>query len=400
MSISNPVSAINVLGRPLRLGVIGGGPGSFIGPIHMSAAVLDRRFVIVAGVLSSDAERAQAYGVAIGLPASRAYASVDLMLAGEAARAPDERIEAVAVMTPNDRHYQDCLSALEYGLHVICDKPMVNSTSQARHLVETVERTQLVFCLTHNYSGYPMVRQARAMVESGLLGDIRIVQAEYFQGGMALPVEAGELTAKLRWKLDAGRSGASLVMGDIGTHAHHLACYVTGSRVARVSADVGAVIPGRIFDDYAGILWRFENGARGSCVVTQAAAGAENNIRVRIHGAKGMLDWQHSNPNYLVYAPLGESVQILGRGDARLHPAAQRATRIARGHPEGFRESFANLYADFAEAIAARITGVPADSLCSWSPGVRDGLWGLEFVEATLASSRQSGAWTTCHTGA
>ena len=400
MSISNPVSAINVLGRPLRLGVIGGGPGSFIGPIHMSAAVLDRRFVIAAGVLSSDAERAQAYGVAIGLPASRAYASVDLMLAGEAARAPDERIEAVAVMTPNDRHYQDCLSALEYGLHVICDKPMVNSTSQARHLVEMVERTQLVFCLTHNYSGYPMVRQARAMVESGLLGDIRIVQAEYFQGGMALPVEAGELTAKLRWKLDAGRSGASLVMGDIGTHAHHLACYVTGSRVARVCADVGAVMPGRIFDDYAGILWRFENGARGSCVVTQAAAGAENNIRVRIHGAKGMLDWQHSNPNYLVYAPLGESVQILGRGDARLHPAAQRATRIARGHPEGFRESFANLYADFAEAIAARITGVPADPLCSWSPGVRDGLWGLEFVEATLASSRQSGAWTTCHAGA
>ena len=400
MSISNPVSAINVLGRPLRLGVIGGGPGSFIGPIHMSAAVLDRRFVIVAGVLSSDAERAQAYGVAIGLPASRAYASVDLMLAGEAARAPDERIEAVAVMTPNDRHYQDCVSALEYGLHVICDKPMVNSTSQARHLVEMVERTQLVFCLTHNYSGYPMVRQARAMVESGLLGDIRIVQAEYFQGGMALPVEASELTAKLRWKLDAGRSGASLVMGDIGTHAHHLACYVTGSRVARVCADVGAVMPGRIFDDYAGILWRFENGARGSCVVTQAAAGAENNIRVRIHGAKGMLDWQHSNPNYLVYAPLGESVQILGRGDARLHPAAQRATRIARGHPEGFRESFANLYADFAEAIAARITGVPADPLCSWSPGVRDGLWGLEFVEATLASSRQSGAWTTCHAGA
>ena len=400
MNISNPVSAVNVLGRPLRLGVIGGGPGSFIGPIHMSAAVLDRRFVIVAGVLSSDAERAQAHGVAIGLPASRAYASLDLMLAGEAARPSDERIEAVAVMTPNDRHYPDCLSALEYGLHVICDKPMVNSTSQARHLVEMVERSQLVFCLTHNYSGYPMVRQARAMVESGLLGDIRIVQAEYFQGGMALPVEAGELTAKLRWKLDAGRSGASLVMGDIGTHAHHLACHVTGSRVARVCADVGSVMPGRIFDDYAGILWRFENGARGSCVVTQAAAGAENNIRVRVHGAKGMLDWQHSNPNYLVYAPLGESVQILGRGDARLHPAAQRATRIARGHPEGFRESFANLYADFAEAIAARITGVPADPLCSWSPGVRDGLRGLEFVEATLASSRQSGAWTTCHAGA
>jgi predicted dehydrogenase len=366
----------------------------------MSAAVLDRCFVITAGVLSSDAERAQAHGMALGLPASRAYASVDQMLAGEAARSEDERIEAVAVMTPNDRHYFDCMSALESGLHVICDKPMVNTISQARHLVEMVERTQRVFCLTHNYSGYPMVRQARAMVESGLLGDVRIVQAEYFQGGMALPVEAGELSAKLRWKLDPERSGASLVMGDIGTHAHHLASYVTGSRVARVSADVGAVMPGRIFDDYAAILWRFENGARGSCMVSQAAAGAENNIRVRIHGAKGMLEWQHNNPNYLVYAPLGESVQMLGRGDARLHPAAQRATRIARGHPEGFRESFANLYADFAEAIAARITGIPADPLCSWSPNVHDGLLGLEFVEATIASSRQSGAWITCHAAA
>ncbi len=400
MSNSNPVSAWSALGRPLRLGVIGGGPGSFIGPIHMSAAVLDRRFVIAAGVLSSDAERARAHGVALGLPASRAYASVDQMLAGEAARPSDERIEAVAVMTPNDRHYPDCLKALESGLHVICDKPLVNSVRDARHLVEVVERTELAFCLTHNYSGYPMVRQARAMVESGLLGDIRIVQAEYFQGGLALPVEAGELTAKLRWKLDAERSGASLVMGDIGTHAHHLACYVTGSRVAQVSADVGAVMPGRTFDDYAGILWRFENGARGSCVVTQAAAGAENNIRVRVHGAKGMLEWQHSNPNYLVYAPLGEPVQTLGRGDARLHPAAQRATRISRGHPEGFREAFANLYADFAEVIAARITGVAADPLCSWSPGVHDGLWGLEFVEATLASSRQGGAWTSCHAAA
>jgi predicted dehydrogenase len=400
MSSSNPRSSLHALRRPLRLGVIGGGPGSFIGPVHMSAAVLDRYFVITAGVLSSHAERAQAQGMALGLPASRAYASVDHMLAGEAARPEDERIEAVAVMTPNDRHYVDCMAALQAGLHVICDKPMVNTIVQARELVEMVERTQRVFCLTHNYTGYPMVRQARAMVESGLLGDVRIVQAEYFQAGMALPVESGELTAKLRWKLDPGRSGASLVMGDIGTHAHHLATYVTGSRVARVSADVGAVMPGRTFDDYAAILWRFENGARGSCMVTQAAAGAENNIRVRVHGAKGMLEWQHSNPNYLVHAPLGESVQMLGRGDARLHPAAQRATRIARGHPEGFRESFANLYADFAEAIAARITGIPADPLCSWSPNVHDGLWGLEFVEATLASSRQSGAWITCHAAA
>ena len=324
----------------------------------------------------------------MGLEASRAYASVEQMIAAEALRADGDRIEAVAVMTPNDRHYHECMLALQAGLHVICDKPMVNTLGQARRLVELVERTGLAFCLTHNYSGYPMVRQARAMVTSGVLGDIRIVQAEYFQGGMAQPVEAGELTAKLRWKLDPERGGASLVMGDIGTHAHHLATYV--------SADVGAVVPGRVFDDYAGILWRFDNGARGSCMVTQAAAGAENNVCIRVHGAKGMLEWQHRDPNYLRYAPLGDSVQILGRGDARLHPATQRASRIARGHPEGFRESFANLYADFAESIAAHITGTAPDPLHTWSPGVHDGVRGLEFVDAVLASSRNAGAWTAC----
>lgn len=396
MNPSSSTSAWPALGRPLRLGVIGGGPGSFIGPIHRSAAVLDQRFVILAGVLSSDPARSASHGVSLGLDASRAYATVEQMIATEGLRGTGDRIEAVAVMTPNDRHYDDCTLALQAGLHVICDKPLVNTLSQARRLVELVEQTQLAFCLTHNYSGYPMVRQARAMVESGLLGDIRIVQAEYFQGGMALPVEAGELTAKLRWKLDPERSGASLVMGDIGTHAHHLATYVCGSRVARVSADVGAVVPARVFDDYAGILWRFENGARGSCMVTQAAAGAENNVRIRVHGAKGMLEWQHQEPNYLRYAPLGDSVQILGRGDARLHPVAQRASRIARGHPEGFRESFANLYADFAEAIAARITGMTPDPLHAWSPSVHDGLRGLEFVDAVLASSRNGGAWTAC----
>jgi predicted dehydrogenase len=390
-------SAWATLGRPLRLGVIGGGPGSFIGPIHRTAAVLDQRFVIVAGVLSSDPLRAVSHGATLGLDAARAYVSVAQMVAAESTRAAEDRIEAVAVMTPNDRHYQDCVLALQAGLHVICDKPMVNTLRQARHLVELVEQTQLAFCLTHNYSGYPMVRQARAMVEAGVLGDIRIVQAEYLQGGMALPVESGLLTDKLRWKLNPERSGPSLVLGDIGTHAHQLASYVSGSRVARVSADVGAVVPERVFDDYAAILWRFENGARGTCLVSQAAAGAENNVRIRIHGAKGMLAWEHRDPNYLHHAPLGDSVRIMSRGDAQLYPAAQRATRIARGHPEGFRESFANLYADFAEAIASRITGQPADPLCSGSPGVRDGLWGQEFVEAALTSSHAGGAWTLCH---
>ena len=275
----NPV--IEALGRPLRLGVVGGGVGSFIGPVHRSAAVLDQRFDIVAGVLSSSPERARAHGVALGLPPARAYAALDQMLAQEAARPSGDGIEAVAIMTPNDRHFEACVAALEAGLDVICDKPMVNTLDEAEQLVALVERTGRVFCLTHNYSAYAMVRQARAMVEAGAIGAVRMVHVEYFQGGMAPPVEQGPLTDKMRWKLDAERSGPSLVLGDIGTHAHQLACFVSGSAVERVCADVGAVVPGRGVDDYAALLWRFVNGARGTCVVRQAAAGAENNIMPR-----------------------------------------------------------------------------------------------------------------------
>ncbi|MEO7853358.1 MAG: Gfo/Idh/MocA family oxidoreductase [Rubrivivax sp.] len=387
----NPVR--ESLGRPLRLGVIGGGTGSFIGPVHRSAAVLDRRFELVAGVLSSHAERAAAQGAAIGLQAERSYATLQQMLDVEAAR-PDG-IEALAVMTPNDRHFPDCTAALDAGLHVLCDKPMALSVPQARALAAQVQRTQRVFCVSFNYSGYPMVRQARAMVADGMLGALRIVQAEYIQGGMARAVESEPLTDKLRWKLDSARSGPSLVMGDIGSHAHHQASYVTGARVERVCADIGAVVPQRSVDDTAAVLWRFDDGARGTCVVTQAAAGAENNLRLRVVGEHGMLEWQHRQPNYLRHAPLGEAVRILGRGDANLHPAAQRATRIARGHPEGFREAFATLYADFAEAIVAR-RGGEADALAGWYPGVDAGLHSALFIDAALRSSRAGGTWTDC----
>ena len=339
---SNPV--LEALGRPLRLGVIGGGPGSFIGPIHRSAAELDGRFRVVAGVLSADAARCAAQGAAIGLDPARAYAGVAAMIAAEAAR-PDP-IDAVAVMTPNDRHFDACRQALRAGLHVICDKPLANTVAQARELARLARDAGRVFCVTHNYAGYPMVRQARAMVRGGAIGAVRMVHAEYFQAGMATAVEAGALTPRLQWKLDAARGGASLVLGDIGVHAHHLACYVCGSPVSAVAADIGAVVPGRSFDDYAAMLWRFSNGARGACCVTQAAAGAENDLAIRVYGERGMLEWRHITHNYLRHAPLGEPVRTHGRGDPSLLPAARRATRIARGHPEGFREAFANLYAD------------------------------------------------------
>jgi predicted dehydrogenase len=389
----NPVR--EALGRPLRLGVIGGGTGSFIGPVHRSAAVLDQRFEIVAGVLSSHAERAAAQGAAIGLPAPRSYATVQHMLDAEAPR-PDG-IEAVAVMTPNDRHFPDCSAALDAGLHVLCDKPMALSVAQARELVGWVRRTQRVFCLSFNYSAYAMVRQARAMVADGVLGAVRLVQAEYIQGGLARSVENEPLSDKLRWKIDAARSGPSLVMGDIGSHAHHLACYVAGARVERVCADIGAVVPQRAFDDTACMLWRFDNGARGSCIVSQAAAGAENDLRLRVVGEHGMIEWQHRHSNYLRHAPLGEAVRTLGRGDAHLHPAAQRTARLTRGHPEGFREAFATLYADFAEAIVAQ-RGAMADPLAGWYPGVAAGLHSALFIDAALRSSRGGGVWTTVET--
>lgn len=390
----NPV--IDALGRPLRLGVVGGGLGSFIGPVHRSAAALDQRFEVVAGVLSSSPEKARAQGVALGLQPARAYPGLAEMLAQEAARPDGDGIEAVAIMTPNDRHFEACVAALEAGLDVICDKPMVNSLDEADRLVALVERSGRVFCLTHNYSGYAMVRQARAMVEVGAIGAVRMVHVEYFQGGMALPVEQEPRTDKLRWKLDAARSGPSLVLGDIGTHAHQLACFVAGSAVERVCADVGAVVPGRSVDDYAALLWRFANGARGTCIATQAAAGTENNIMLRVYGDKGMVEWQHATPNYLRHALQGGPVQTLGRGDPYLHPQSLALTRWTRGHPEGFVESFANLYAEFAEAIVARRQGAAPPP--SWFPDVAAGRDGLRFITAALQSSRCGGAWTALAT--
>lgn len=385
----NPV--LSMLGRPLRLGVIGGGPGSFIGPIHRSAAELDGRFRVVAGVLSSDPARSLAAGEALGLARGRAYRSVSEMLAAETSR--DDPLDAVAVMTPNDRHLDDCRHALDAGLDLICDKPLANSVDDCLALQHAVEASGRVFCLTHNYSGYPMVREARAMVRAGRIGAVRLVHAEYLQAGMAAAVEALPLTPKLRWKLDVARSGPSLVMGDIGTHAHHLAAFVVASPVVAVAADIGAIVPARTVDDTASMLWRFENGARGSCCVSQAAAGAENDIRIRVYGETGMLEWRHAEPNTLLHAPLGDALRVLRRGDPFLSAEARRATRIARGHPEGFRESFANLYADAAEAIVGRLTGRPVDRLALDFPTVRDGVDGMRFVAAALESSAREGSW-------
>jgi predicted dehydrogenase len=383
----NPVIAM--LGRRLRLAVIGGGPGSFIGAMHRQAARLDDRYELVAGALSSDAARSLAAGHEIGLQASRCYASGTELMDAETKRA--DGAEVVAIMTPNDSHFSFAFDALGKGFDVICDKPMTNTLAEARQLHQRVQETGLVFCLTHNYTGYPMVRQARAMVEAGHLGEIRLVQVEYVQGGRA---KAGP--GRRAWKEDPARGGPSLVMGDIGTHAHNLLRFITGLEVTEVAADVGAIVPGRVAHDFAGAMLRLANGARGSFWVTQAAAGVENGLRIRVSGALGSLEWQQEVPQQLVFKPLDAPAQTRTPNGPGTLPLAARSSRIVAGHPEGFHEGFANLYTDAAEVMAARRSGGRADPLAMQFPNARDGLLGVAFVDTVIRSSQQNGAWTRC----
>jgi predicted dehydrogenase len=386
---TNPV--IDMLGRRLRLAVIGGGPGSFIGAMHRTAARLDDRYEIVAGVLSSDATRSRSSATALGIPADRAYRSVDELFAEERAR-PDGA-DVVAIMTPNDSHHRYAVGALRHGFDVICDKPVTNSLADARDVVATVVETGLVFCLTHNYTGYPMVRQARAMVADGQLGEIQLVQVEYVQGGKAAERDP-DPTGPLPWRYDPVRGGPSLVLGDIGTHAHNLVRFVTGREVTEIAADVGHIVANRLVDDYAGALLRFDNGARGSFWVTQAATGVENCLRLRASGTRGTLEWMQELPTQLVFRPAGAPVEIRTPNGPGTLPLAARASRIVAGHPEGFHEGFANVYSDAAEAIAARRSNREADPLAMHFPDALDGLAGVAFVDAAIRSSTSNGTWT------
>ena len=385
----NPV--ITMLGRRLRLAVIGGGPGSFIGAMHRAAARLDDRYELVAGALSSDPELSRTAGLGLGIAADRAYGGALELIGSEAARA--DGAEVVSIMTPNDSHHEYAAAALDAGFDVICDKPITNTLDEALDLVKRVEHTGLVFCLTHNYTGYPMVRQARAMVEDGQLGEIRLVQVEYVQGGKADENDP-DPSDGLPWRYDPVRGGPSLVMGDIGTHAHNLIRFITGLEVSEIAAEVGAIVPLRLVDDYAGALLRFNNGARGSFWVTQAAAGIENALRIRVSGTAGSLEWHQEQPMRLLFTPLSGPAEWRTSNGPGTLPLAARSTRIVAGHPEAFLEAFANIYSDAAEAVAARRTGTTPDPLALYFPNALDGAIGLRFVEAVIASSRTGGAWT------
>ena len=388
----NPV--ISMLGRRLRLAVIGGGPGSFIGAMHRQAARLDNRYELVTGVLSSNPERAKKAGEEIGLHPDRIHVSVSKMLKAESER--EDGADLVAIMTPNDSHFEYAITALEHGFDIICDKPMTNTIEKAEILHQKVEETGLIFCLTHNYTGYPMVRQAKEMVQEGQLDKIRLVQVEYVQGGKADASKDPLPSEKSSWRYDPAKSGPSLVMGDIGTHAHNLIRFITELEIEKVAADIGTIIPGRKIDDYAGALLKFTNGARGNFWVTQAATGVENSLRIRVSGETGTLEWEQELPQLLVFNPLNAPAQIRTPNGAGPLPLSARSSRIVAGHPEGFHEGFANLYTDAAEAIAARISGKKANPLALHFPNSLDGLLGVRFVDAVIRSSNADSKWISC----
>jgi predicted dehydrogenase len=376
-------------GRPLRLAIIGGGPDSWIGRMHRGAAEYDGWWRAVAGVFSSDAARSRAAGTAMGFDPARSYGNVAEMLAQEGERA--DGIDAVAIMTPNDTHYAFSAATLDAGLDVVCDKPVTHDYAQACDLLARTRRHDRVFAIAHGYSAYPMTRYARTLVRDGTLGPIRLVQVEYIQAGMATRVEDAPRSNRLNWILDPQRSGLALVMGAIGCHAQQLACFAADMRIARVVADVRALMPGRKVIDYVSALLEFDGGARGSFTVTQAAAGSENDIRLRVYGEKGMLDWSHRDASYLRLALQGEPARVIGRGDPFLPPDILAAGRIPRGHPEGLREAFANIYAEAAQQRMARALGEAIAPLPF--PRIEDGVHTMAFIEACIAS-QASGTWT------
>ncbi|MBE7183003.1 MAG: Gfo/Idh/MocA family oxidoreductase [Methylobacterium mesophilicum] len=387
--------AIEKTSGPIRLGMVGGGQGAFIGGVHRIAARMDGEFQLVAGALSSNAERAKASGVELDLDPDRTYTSFEEMATRESQR-PDG-IEAVAIVTPNHMHFPAAKAFLEAGIHVICDKPLTSNLEDARALAEIAKKSGKIFVLTHNYTGYPMVRQARAMVEEGLLGTLRLVQAEYPQDWLSEPVEQTG-SKQATWRVDPAQSGAGGATGDIGTHAFNLARFVTQLELDSLAADLDSFVDGRRLDDNANILLRFkpkgaEHQPKGMIWASQVAPGHENGLKLRVYGSKGGLEWVQADPNYLWFTPLGQPKQLITRNGAGAGAAAARVSRVPGGHPEGYLEGFANIYAEAARAIRAARDGqaLSADVIY---PTVDDGVEGVAFVDACVRSSKADGAWT------
>ena len=371
----------------IRLGMVGGGKGSFIGEVHRIAARLDDRYELLAGALSADAKTAQESAHNLNLDEKRSYSSFETMAKVESAL--EDGIEAVAIVTPNHLHAKVAQTFLSNGIHIICDKPLTSNLNDAEALASVVKETELVFAVTYNYSGYPMVRQMREMIESGDLGEIRVIQVEYTQDWLSTDIEKTGHKQAL-WRTDPAKAGIGGAIGDIGTHAFHLSEFVSGLRVKALLADLDSMVTGRELDDNASILMEYTNGVKGMLWVSQIATGNENGLKIRVFGTKAGIRWSQENPNFLQFSPLGEPRRTLTRGGPSVGLLAGNATRIPSGHPEGFIEGFANIYSDTADLIIARKSNTKTESLV---PTINDGVRGMQFIETAVKSSNSGGVW-------
>jgi predicted dehydrogenase len=380
------------LNRRLRLGMVGGGRGAFIGAVHRIAARLDDRWELVAGALSSDPERARESGADLLLSPDRVYD--DFLEMARQEQHLTDGIDAVAIVTPNHAHAPVARAFLDAGIHVICDKPLTTTRREAEQLAKLAEKSGLIFAVTHNYTGYPLVRQARAMVLAGELGQIRVVQVEYLQEWLATRLEdSGQKQAE--WRTDPSRAGPAGSVGDIGTHAFNLAEFVTGQEVTDLAAELHTFVEGRRLDDDAQMLLRFASGAKGILWCSQVAIGQENGLRIRIYGEKGGLEWHQENPNVLQFSPLGEPLRLIRRNGSGSDAVSRAASRIPAGHPEGYLEGFAQIYSDIAEQLVARMEEREPHPYSLQTPTIEHGVRGVRFIEAAIRSSGRRAAWTS-----
>ena len=380
--------------RKLRMALVGGGQGSFIGRVHATAAVLDNRAALVAGALSSSPEKAKASAPAYDIPESRAYGSYSEMIDRELALPDDQRIDFVSIATPNHTHFDIAKAAVEAGFNVMCDKPMTFDVAQAEQLVEAVEATGVIFAVTHNYTGYPLVRQAREMILGGELGEIQAIRSSYIQGWLRTRLEE-EDQKQAAWRTDPGKSGAAGAFGDIGTHAYNLGRYMTGLLPAEVSCNLKIFAPGRRLDDYGQAMIRYDNGALGSVSASQISHGRENDLFIEIDGTKGALAWRQEEPNVMIVRRNGSPHQMYTRDPNApfMNGMGQAACRLPSGHPEAFFEAFANVYRFAYDAMIARAEGSSFDTQNTIYPNVYDGTEGMLFIQQCVASNAENGAW-------
>ena len=378
--------------RKIRMGMVGGGRGAFIGGVHRMAAALDGQIELVCGAFSSNPEKSKASAEDFFIAPERAYCSFEEMIKAEKQLPEDVRMDFVSIVTPNHLHFAPAKMALENGFHVVCDKPVTFTLAEAKELEKLVEETGLIFALTHNYTGYPMVKQAKAMIKNGEIGAIRKVVVEYPQGWLATKIEdSGQKQAS--WRTDPTKSGASGCMGDIGSHAENLAEYITGLKIKELCADLTTFVDGRLLDDDGNVLLRFEGGAKGILHASQISVGEENDLNIRIYGTKGGLQWHQMEPNTLLVKWMDKPTQVYRTGVGTLSPEANAHARIPAGHPEGYLEAFANIYRNVAYCIQARLKGEEVEAIYSDFPTVSDGARGMEFIEKLVESSQKGAVW-------